>query len=346
MYYIGLDVHKKTISYCIKLGGGEVHTQGVVNATRGVLDGWLKTLPQPWSAAMEATLFTGWIYDHLKPHAASLKVAHPLMLRAIAASKKKNDRVDAGKIADLLRCNLLPECYMAPVETRERRRTLRYRNLLVRQAVQMKNKLAGLLMETGVTYNKKKLHQKRYFAQFLKESEELPEALKPLLKVGRDTVERVGASEKALLRALERDPVLAARVERLSSIPGVGPVTALTWALEVGEVSRFASVKHAVSYCGLCSAENSSAGIQKRSPISKQRNKHLQTVLVEAAKLAPRWNADLALLYDKETQRGNANRATLAVARKLVAYLLAVDRREKPFQGGKKEKALRTKAAA
>jgi len=86
-------------------------------------------------------------------------------------------------------------------------------------------------------------------------------------------------------------------------------------------VSRFASVKHAVSYCGLCSAENSSAGVQKRSPISKQRNKHLQTVLIEAAKLAPRWNHDLALLHDKEVARGNRNRATLAVARKLAVLL-------------------------
>jgi transposase len=345
MYYIGLDIHKKIIAYCVKHVGGEVHSQGVVNATRAALDGWLKALPQPWTAAMEATLFTGWIYDHLLPHAASLKVAHPLMLRAIAASKKKNDRVDAAKIADLLRCDLLPECYMAPVELRERRRTLRYRNLLVRQSVQMKNKIAGLLMETGVSYNKEKLHQKRYFAQLLKESAELPDALKPLLKVGRDTVERASASERALLGALERDSVLATRVERLGTIPGVGPVTALSWALEIGEVSRFPSLKHAVSYCGLCSAENSSAGIQKRSPISKQRNKHLQTVLIEAAKLAPRWNSDLALLYEKEKQRGNRNRATLAVARKLVAYLLAVDRREKPFQGGKK-KAKPLKAAA
>src|SRR5438128_1971 len=53
--------------------------------------------------AMEATIFTGWIYDHLKPHAEAVKVAHPLMLRAIAAAKKKNDRIDAGKIADCLR---------------------------------------------------------------------------------------------------------------------------------------------------------------------------------------------------------------------------------------------------
>ena len=144
MYYIGLDIHKKIIAYCVKQGGGEVHAQGVVNATRAALDAWMKALPQPWSAAMEATLFTrSWIYDHLLPHASALKVAHPLMLRAIAASKKKNDRVDAAKIADLLRCDLLPECYMAPVEIRERRRTLRYRNMLVRQAVQMKNKMAA-----------------------------------------------------------------------------------------------------------------------------------------------------------------------------------------------------------
>ena len=96
MYYIGLDVHKRKISYCVKDGSGKLHAEGMISATRLDLDHWMKTLPQPWSAAMEATMFTGWIYDHLKPHAASLKVAHPLMLRAIAAAKKKNDREDSS----------------------------------------------------------------------------------------------------------------------------------------------------------------------------------------------------------------------------------------------------------
>ena len=283
MYYIGLDVHKKTISYCIKRVSGEVHAAGTIDATRSALDLWLTTLPQPWTAALEATIFTGWIYDHLKPHASAVKVAHPFMLRAIAASKKKNDQVDARKIADLLRCDLLPECYMAPSEFRERRRTLRYRNLLVRQGTQMKNRMAGLLMETGVAYNRRKLHKKGYFTQ-LRDSAEVPDCIQPLLKIGRESVERIARLDRTLLRTLERDPELAARVERLQTIPGVGPVTALTWALEVGEVSRFPSLKHAVSYCGLCSAERSSGGVQRRSPISKQRNKHLQPVLIEAAK--------------------------------------------------------------
>jgi transposase len=148
MYYIGLDVHKRTISYCVKDVSGTIHAEGTIPATGLHLDQWMKTLEQAWTAAMEATVFTGWIYDHLEPH-AGLKVAHPLMLRAIAAAKKKNDRIDASKICDCLRCDFLPERYMASTAIRERRRTLRYRNLLVRQMVQMKNKIAVLLMEAG-----------------------------------------------------------------------------------------------------------------------------------------------------------------------------------------------------
>jgi transposase len=131
--------------------------------------------------------------------------------------------------------------------------------------------------------------------------------------------------------ALSRDPLLVQRLERLQTIPAVGPITALTWALEIGDVKRFPSLRQVISYCGLCGDERSSADNAKRTRLSKQRNKHLQTVLVEAAKLAPRRNADLALVYEKEKQKGNANRATLAVARKIVAYLLAVDRGERAF---------------
>ena len=109
------------ISYCVKNNTDKVHCEGRIPATLGELDAWMKTLPQPWTASREATLFTGWIYDHLKPHAAARKVAHPLLLSANAAAKKKNDRIDANKICDSLRCDFLPEYYMASVAIRERR---------------------------------------------------------------------------------------------------------------------------------------------------------------------------------------------------------------------------------
>jgi transposase len=331
MYYIGLDVHKKTISYCVKDAAGHVHREGKIGSTRRELDAWIQMLPQPRMMAMEATIFTGWIYDYLLPHAEKVKVAHPLMLRAIAASKKKNDRIDAGKIADCLRCDFLPECHMASTEIRDRRRTLRYRHLVVRQMVQMKNRVSGLLMESGVSYDKQRLHKMGYFTELLSTNEEISDSIRPLLRVGREHILRGQRLDRALISSLERDPLLSERLRRLRTIPGVGPITALTWALEIGDYTRFPSVKEAISYCGLCSAEKSSADKVMRLPISKQRNKHIQHVLVEAAKLAPRYSHELALLREKEIQRGNKNRATLAVARKLVAYMLAVDRRKQDF---------------
>jgi hypothetical protein len=81
MYYIGLDVHKRKItrkiSCCVKDSRGQLYAEGSLPATSLDLDRWMKTLPQPWSAAMEATMFTGWIYDRLKPHAAAQRAAHP-----------------------------------------------------------------------------------------------------------------------------------------------------------------------------------------------------------------------------------------------------------------------------
>src|SRR5580700_1978991 len=191
MYYIGLDVHKKTISYCVKDAAGCVHREGKLGSTRHELDAWIATLPQPRTIAMEATIFTGWIYDHLLPHASAVKVAHPLMLRAIALAKKKNDKIDASKIADCLRCDFLPECHMASTEIRDRRRILRYRHLIVRQMVQTKNRVSGLLMESGVSYDKQRLHKMGYFSELFSTNEEINESIRPLLWLGREHIQRV-----------------------------------------------------------------------------------------------------------------------------------------------------------
>ena len=153
-----------------------------------------------------------------------------------------------------------------------------------------------------------------------------------MLRLCQETVVRLGKTDSALVRSLERDPRLRERIERLMTIPAVGPILALTWALEVGDVGRFSSIKKAISYCGLCAAKKSSGETMQLTPLSKQRNRHVQTILIEAAKMAPRNSPALAIdLYDREKQKGNANRATLAVARKMVAYLVAVDRRQKIF---------------
>lgn len=332
IHFIGLDVHKKMIAYCIKTISGQLVQQGQVSTDRKALRGWVDEQATPWTGAMEATMFTGWIYDFLKPHAVELKVAHPEMLKAITVAKKKNDRADAEKLADLLRVNLLPECTMMSQEIRELRRILRYRNLMVRTGVQMKNKISGLLMEVGTPYDKGRLHGKRYFGQLLERLEDVPDSVISLLQLSRSNLE-ITAVQLKLLKTLRENDQIRERVELLMSIPAVGEVVALTWVLEIGDPTRFRSARQAISYCGLCSAQRESAGKVQRGPISKKRNKHLQHMLIEAAKLAPRYSVPLAAMHEREMAKGNRNRATLAVARKLLGYLLAVDRRRTPFTG-------------
>src|SRR5690349_18536167 len=104
-HYIGFDVHKKHINFCSKTCNGEIQSEGRLLAQRAVLRQWAAQQAEPWQGAMEATMFSGWIYDTLKPFAVQLDMAHPAMVKAITAAKKKNDRIDARMLADLVRCN-------------------------------------------------------------------------------------------------------------------------------------------------------------------------------------------------------------------------------------------------
>lgn len=330
MHYIGLDVHKQSVSYCVKTAAGELVEQGRLEATREALTAWAAEQPM-WQGALEATPFSGWIHDALAPYAEDLAVAHPAALDAIARAKKKSDRIDAAKLADLSRANLLPRVWMPPAELRQLRRLLRFRRRLVEQATWSKNRIATVLMELGEPYAKSKLHGKRYFYAYLDELD-ASETDVLLLSAARDRLEDSAAVVRLVEKRLLEHPLLKQRVQRLRTIPGVGAVTALTWALEIGDPQRFSSVDRAVSYCGLCARLNESAGKAKRGPLSKQRNPYLQHVLIEAAQLAPRWNEELARLHQKEVERGHRNRGAVRVARRLVALLLAVDRRATGYE--------------
>lgn len=332
-HYIGLDIHKKTVSFCEQLADGQLVESGSFETGRGAIEEWAMKRSMPWVGGMEATLFTGYMYDVLMPYAMEIQVGHPLQLKAISAAKHKNDRKDARMLANLLRADLFPACYMASPLVRELRRVLRYRNFLVRQAVAMKNRTTGILMEVGVRYDATRIHRQGYFNALVDSLEEVPNSVCDLLRTTRNGVEMFQSAQHRLLEALKEHAHLRERVELLRTIDGVGEMTALTWALEIDDPARFSNLKKTVSYCGLCSGEIESAGKSRRSPLSKQRNPHLQTMLIEAAKLAPRWNAQLAKVHADELARGNnRNHATCSVARKLVAYLRAVDRTQMPYE--------------
>ena len=86
-------------------------------------------------------------------------------------------------------------------------------------------------------------------------NEDVHESIRPLLKPSRELISRSQKLDCALLSSLQRDPLLKERLRRLRTATGVGPITALTWALEIGDFTRFSSIKQAISYCGLCGDE-------------------------------------------------------------------------------------------
>ena len=329
-HFVGLDIHKRTVAFCEKTAAGTTVSRGTIPARKPELIAFAQSRSKPWIGAMEATLFSGWIYDTLEQYTVELHVGHPLRLKAL--SKNKNDQIDAELLANLLRADLFPSCHMAPPQVRELRRVLRYRNLMVREATRMKNRAAGILMETGVEYTKSNLHRKQYFSELLDGLTDVPSSVLGLLRMTRANIEVFAAAQKQLLDALVRHEALKERVARLQTVGGVGVVTALTWALEVDDPNRFGGIKKLQSYCGLCSAQHESAGKERRAPLSKERNPNLQHILIEAAKLAPFKYGYLRRVHDDALSRGyNRNRATLAVARKMAAHLLAVDKSGKDF---------------
>jgi hypothetical protein len=223
IHYIGFDVHKKTISFCVKTAAGQIVEEGTLEAERTVLRRWAAARKRAWHGAMEATLFSAWIYDTLKPYAKQLSMGHPAKMKAITAGKNKSDRIDARMIADLLRCNLLPACYVLPPQLRDLRRLLRYRNLVVQQSVRMQNKVAGLLMESGTAFDKQRLHQKKYFADLMKSLQEVPESVKDLLRMSRGSMGDVSVHPEAARRKTAIGTCTGATRRTADEYPGGRP---------------------------------------------------------------------------------------------------------------------------
>ena len=87
MHYIGLDVHKQSVSYCVKTAAGELVEEGRLEATREALETWAEAQP-PWRGAMEATLFSGWIYDEFAGGGLDA-ITDALLVTAVEAVAKR-----------------------------------------------------------------------------------------------------------------------------------------------------------------------------------------------------------------------------------------------------------------
>jgi len=144
MFYVGLDIHAKSISICVLDDHGQVYRQWQVRQIDQMMDR-LKTLPGRFRVCYEASTGYGMHFEAFSEVADHVAVAHPGLLRLIFRSKRKNDRIDAYRLAKLLYLDEVPTVYVPSADVRAWRELITFRRRLVEKRTRVKNGIRALL---------------------------------------------------------------------------------------------------------------------------------------------------------------------------------------------------------
>ena len=322
-YYAGLDLHKSMSVIVVKDQDGHRLREGRVPNDPQALHAFFADYhDQPLTVALEATTTYAWMYDTLESFGATVQLAHPLKVRAIASARIKTDRIDAGILCDLLRSNLLPTSYVPPPMIRDLRELLRHRIRLVHDRTHVKNRLTTLLAKT----NQIVPGTDPFGVKGRQLLSALP--LPPMLAWQReDGLAQLGVLNQQITR-IDRQLRSLARehpdVARLTVIPGIGIFSALLILAEIGEIQRFPSAKQLVGYAGLSPGLYQSAGTRHGRGITRQGSRYLRWILVEASHHVIRHPGPLRHTYLRLMQGKGHGKALVAVARKVLVGIYAV----------------------
>ena len=282
-------------------------------------------------AVLEATSNYYTIYDRLSEY-LDVTVANPLELSWIAESSQKTDEIDAEKLAELQRADIVPESYVPPEEIRSLRALTRGREHLVEERTKWKNEVHALLDQHGVEYDKKLFTDSG--REFLAELT-LADPGDILLETYLDTIDELTEKIESLRTEIETRAREVPEVELLQTIPGVGALTALQIYAEIGEVERFDRAPELVSYAGLDPSVRESADSRTEGSISKQGNKYLRTAVVQGAWRGVHQGNDqyLGRFYRRLRHQKNKPEkvARVATGRKLLVSIFHMLTREEEY---------------
>jgi transposase len=255
-------------------------------------------------------------------------VGDAAQIRASYVRQQKTDKRDAAHILKLLAEGRFPRIWMPSSEVRDVRQLLLHRYKLVIMRTRVKNELQHLCLNQGVQ-RKHKLWSKAG-QQVLRE---LP--LKPWAGRRRDDLLKLMAMLDQQIMPLDMAVKEEAQRDKMALLlqtqPGVGPITSLAYVLTMGDVSRFPRGKQVASYLGLIPREHSSGGRQKLGAITKQGNRMMRMLLVEAAQIAVRHDPGFHKEYVHRCHSKPKAVAKVAVARKLAVRLYWMLRTHKPY---------------
>lgn len=318
MNIVGCDFHPRWQQIAVfDAETGEITEHRLMNGN-GEAEQFYRGLQAPALIGIEACGNSQWLVDLLQGLGHEVWIGDAAQIRASYVRRQKTDRRDAGHILKLLREGRFPRIWVPTAEQRDLRQLLIHRHKLVEIRTRVRNGLQHLALNRGLQKGSR-LWSVRGRAEFEKLSlagwtgRRRADLLQLLAELDRQ-VEQLDAAVTAA--ASEH-----AQARLLMTQPGVGPITALAFVLTIGAASRFARSRQVASYLGLVPQEHSSGGRQRLGAISKQGNRFLRQLLVEAAQSAVRLDEGLRREYVARCHHKPRGVAKVAAARKLAVRL-------------------------
>ena len=326
--YVGLDLSKtSTMATAVDPLGHRI-AQEKLGPTDPELLQFLEGLPPgPKHVVLEACNVWEHVYDAATSTGAQVLLANPLQAKLITKATLKTDKVDSEKLALLARLDAVPEAYAPSPEMRELRRLCRERIFYRQKWTAVANHTYAVLLQKGIPYEEGLLGRKRRREELRKH--ELPEVNRGLEALAHlEAI--VKPLEKSLLEAYSRSK----EAQLVASVPGVGPVTAMTLVAFLCPIDRFHDLEAVVKYCGLCPSTSQSGEKSYSGHLVRDANPLLKWVLIEAQWHIRRLEkgGDVARVGRRVAKRLKAVDGAVAAARKLARICAAVLRRGTPYQ--------------
>ncbi len=319
--FVGVDVHLTSWHVTVR-------TEEVVLVQSTIGGSWeeLRKVLSRWRPDQELIVyeagFSGfWLYDAVVGWGARCIVVPPSRIPVESGNRIKTDRRDSAKLAQMAVSGEVPSVWVPSMAQRQEREVLRERRRLVRQQRQVQCQIKALLHCYGVQVAccrgrwsheyERRLWQLRFSSQFMQGSFER------LLERYQFIRQQV-AAQTQLVRELSRQAAYRERVRWITSLPGVGVLTAMELVTELGDIERFDTAEQVAAYIGLTPSEYSSGGSVHRGHISRCGKAAVRSRLVEASWIAIRFDPELADVYQRIRTRQGGKRAIVAVARRLL----------------------------
>lgn len=333
MQFVGIDLHKKSISVCVVDQARQVLMRKTMACGEAEHIRFFFEALGPFRAVLEATSSYEWLWQLLEPLADRLVLAHPGKLRIIAESTKKSDRLDAQVLAEFLALDMIPPAHRPTPRQRAHRRLVRQRLFLQDQRKAVRCRMRALLSDYNA--DDPKLFTGKGLARLAELALEKADrfVMNQLVDLWQALSLQIDEVEEQLRTFAETAPAkeMEARAV-LASIPQVGPVTIDVVVSELGDISRFRSAKQVCAYAGLVPGQRESAGKRKELGITKQGSPRLRWALIEAAwrlvMHTNRWRAE----YDRLKAKRGSKRAITAIARRLLGVMTALMKKGQAYR--------------